>query len=249
MHNVLLGHGADAVCSAVSDLLAWKVLDGDTDERQIEGLAAEFRLWCRAHGIKHPRGMFSYATLGLDVRRRSYPAMHSKVKAAHVRIMIRFVAEKACELCTAAACTPEARQTATMIWALAAFFEVLDESGRWLTHSQQQKALRCGHLYQVCYQQLAAANLQRHRLNYKIRPKQHYFACQLLGQIASFSLNPRYVHCFPDEDFMGCMSRLAKRTSGRNTSTRTMQRWLLHVSQRWEQLRPQTSHCRSAVAR
>ncbi len=84
MHNVLLGHGADAVTSSCRDILSWNRLARGGPEG-IDDLAIEFRNWCRAHGTKYPTGMFTYTTLGLDST--GYPEMHSRVKAAHVRIM------------------------------------------------------------------------------------------------------------------------------------------------------------------
>ena len=69
MHNVLLGHGGDAVCSVLRDLLDWGLLrcadDADVNS-MITELSVEFRVWCRAHRIKYPSGMFTSATLGLD---------------------------------------------------------------------------------------------------------------------------------------------------------------------------------------
>ena len=159
--------------------------------------------------------------------------MHSRVKAAHVRIMIRFVAEKTIDICDV---SDEGRIAGTLLWSLASFFDTLDCSSTWMTEDQTRRALRLGALYQLSYQELASRNLQRGRLNYKLRPKQHYFACQLLGQIEQCSLNPRCTHTFCDEDYMGRVATLASKTSGRNASLRTLQRWLMYIAQRWEQL-------------
>ena len=84
MHNLNLGHGADAVTSACRDLLSWNVLARGGQEG-IDDLAVEFRNWCRANGTKYPTGMFTYVCLGLGST--GFPEMHSRVKAAHVRIM------------------------------------------------------------------------------------------------------------------------------------------------------------------
>ncbi len=143
------------------------------------------------------------------------------------------MAEKVCELHPP---TAEGELCATMMWSLATFFHVLDQSGRWMTPEQQKLALRCGNLYLLSYQALATVNQNARRYNYKVRPKQHYFSCGLLTQIEASFLNPRFTHCFLDEDFMGRISRLAKHSPGRSTTYRTIQRWVLFMSQRWEQL-------------
>ncbi len=54
----------------------------------IDDLVVEFRNWCKACKVRFPSGMFTYECLGLDSA--SYPEMHSRVKAAHVRIMASF---------------------------------------------------------------------------------------------------------------------------------------------------------------
>ena len=232
MHNALLGHAGDAICSVLRDLLDERLLGGDTEAHAIETLSVEFRLWCGMNIIRYPTGMFTLQALGLH-ENSSYPGMQSRVKAAHVRIMIPFVALKARELCTN---TWESQLRSTMIRSLAAFFHCLDHAGKWLNFMEQKHALHCGNLYLASYHQLAVLNFDRRRLNYKVRPKCHYFCHQILGQIEGSALNPRHVHCFADEDFMGRVAKLAKRTPGLNTSMRTTQRWLLYLAQRWHQV-------------
>lgn len=140
MHNVLLGRGADAVTPACRDLLTWGVLAHEGSEG-IDDCAIELRSWCSAHGVKYPSGMYTFSCLGLDSR--GYLEMHSRVKAAHVRIMVRFVAYKVCDMHPL---TFEGELCATTIWALSTFLHCLDTSGRWLTPDQQRSALRCGNL-------------------------------------------------------------------------------------------------------
>jgi hypothetical protein len=231
MHNTLLGHAGDAICSIVASWFDDGLLGGASDEIRMETLGVEFRLWCMANTLKCPSGLFGLSIFGLE-KRGLYPTMHTRVKAAHVRILLSFIASKAVEVCSGSS---ESKIRTTMIWALADFFHCLDHGSRWLTYEEQQRALQSGRLYLQTYQHLASDYLRRRIPNYKIRPKAHYFDHQILTQIEASGLNPRHVHCFGDEDFMGCVTKIAKRTSSQTTSLRTLQRWLLFVGQRWDQ--------------
>jgi hypothetical protein len=230
---MFLGHGGDAVCSALRDVLDWGVLYGAGPDEAIQHLGLEFRVWCRCNKITFPRGTFSAGSFNLNDAAKVYPHMHSRVKAAHVRVMIPFIAEKVLELHPP---TFEGKLVGTMIWALADFCQCLDRAGKWLSDDETKRALSSGTLYLTSYQALAAANLIRRRCNYKVRPKLHYFAHQILRQIETSRLNPRHLHCFGDEDFIGRIARLAKLTSGQTTSLRTLQRYLLYIALRWEHL-------------
>ena len=70
---------------------------------------------------------------------------------------------------------------------------------------------------------------------WRIRPKLHYF-CHLLDRMSASSLNPRTVHTFMDETFVGIIARVAKHCSSQSTSLRALQRWTLLVSVRWHAL-------------
>jgi len=230
MHNALLGHAGDVICSTVKDLLDHQLLPGRSQEEQLQLLGLDFKIWCRAHGLKCPLGLFSASIFGLNSE-SGFPTLHTKVKAAHCRILLSFISDVAVTLCTG---DLHSQLRTSCIWGLADFFYICDHSGRWFTDSEAAEVVAAGSLYLDCYQRLAFKFSQDGCFTYKVRPKHHYFACRILLNILASHVNPRYVHCFADEDFVGRIARLAKATCSKTVSLRVLQRWLLYLAQRWE---------------
>ena len=193
LHNALLGHAGDAVVSTIKDLLIHQLLPGNTWEQAVATLGIEFRIWCKAHRIKHAGGIFTLGALGL-AKLSEYPKIHSRVKAAHVRILVSFIAEKANDVDRA---DEHGRLRTCLIWALADFFYTLDHAKRWLDDDQARCAFSSAYLYLHCYQKLASDSLADRIFNYKVRPNHHYF-CHLVERMFSSSLNPRHVNTFGD---------------------------------------------------
>ena len=98
MHNTLLGHGGDLIASTVKDMLRTGALPGSSEDEQLELLCVDFKVWCKAHKVACPVGIFSKSIFGIS--ESYFPSMHSKVKSAHVRILLSFIADKSVEICT-----------------------------------------------------------------------------------------------------------------------------------------------------
>eukprot|EP00969_Alexandrium_andersonii_P297494 13148242-Alexandrium_andersonii.AAC.1 len=75
--------------------------------------------------------------------------------------------------------------------------------------------------------------------NYKLVPKHHYWD-HILEDLASGE-NPRWLHCFQDEDFMGKVTKVCGHCHRASCVGRSLQRYRLHMFRRWDQrLRAQT---------
>ena len=228
LHNTLQGHGGDACCSCVKDLLVRRSLPGHDWEDSLRLLALDFRRWCKQHQVTHVSGLFTLGTLGLTTL-SAYPVLHSRVKAAHCRLLISFIAQKAVELDSG---DEHSRYRTACLWSLARFFSILESSGRWLTQGQRDAVLRAAVVYLHSYQWLAASALERRECLWMVRPKLHYF-CHLVARMSSSFLNPRKCQTLIDETFVGVIARIARQTSSQTTSLRALQRWTLYIAVQW----------------
>ena len=127
----------------------------------------------------------------------------------------------------------ESKLRASMLWGLSEFFHVLDRGGRWLTSGEIRRAQYAGYLHLISYQRLAVIAFSKGECLWKVRPKMHYNTHHI-DDIAKHGTNPRFRHCFLDEDFMGKLARLGKHCSKKTVSRRLLQRYLLFISQRWD---------------
>ncbi len=80
------------------------------------------------------------------------------------------------------------------------------------------------------YNALAAEAAACDRALWRLRPKLH--ACTHIG-FDHMGTNPRWVHCYADEDMVGRMKKLHKQIHGATASSRALQRYMIEVGQRW----------------
>ena len=108
----------------------------------------------------------------------------------------------------------------------------MDTAGLWLTADQRQRAYDSGTLFMRCHLWLAHTCFEKRVLNWKLRPKWHFIA-HTVWAFSYSALNPRFQHCFADEDMMGKIARLARKTSKQTVVLRTIQRYMLNM---WDRL-------------
>ena len=80
------------------------------------------------------------------------------------------------------------------------------------------------------YNALAAEAVKCGRALWRLRPKLH--ACTHIG-FDHGGTNPRWVHCYADEDMVGRMKRLYKKCHGATAPWRALQRYMIMVGLRW----------------
>ena len=119
---------------------------------------------------------------------------------------------------------------AAMITSFVEADKVCRRSGRHFTVDQHEAF--CKHLeaYLTCYNALAveAYNAQPRKYLYKVSPKFH------AGTHAYDSMvNPRFVHCYADEDMVGRLKRIYTACHGATATQRALERYTLVVCMRW----------------
>eukprot|EP00959_Pyramimonas_sp_CCMP1952_P171555 3584983-Pyramimonas_sp.AAC.1 len=84
-------------------------------------------------------------------------------------------------------------------------------------------------------QWLADEAVREKKHQWKIRPKCHYLSHHV--DDLSNRVNPRFHHCFADEDLMGIMAAIGKGCNRNTISLRVLQRYLIIVNSMWKDRR------------
>jgi len=210
-----------------------------------------------------PSKVFTKASIG-KTKAKSYPSMDSNTKAAYVKPIITWLTHKTRELFETlnfsdgshlvdvmalreANHHSEAREllqskrnklgmTSTCAWALAPFHWVMDTNTQFLSESAAQDAQSAGNIFLSTWSKLARDALDEGVPNFRIRPKHHYFQHLVLGLGSCENL--RYLFCFADEDFMGRVTRLARKSHRAVCIERTLQKYVLLLFRRWRRVQP-----------
>jgi hypothetical protein len=189
-----------------------------------------FRLWLSRNHTQCSCRRFTLASIH---RERLATVCQFTCKAAQAPVLIFWLYEISTHF--AAACSPECKDEAELVvaclWGLSTYFRVLSESGRFFTDEQAALLDRGGHAYLFAYSALA-----ERQTNYALWhhiPKHHCFQHLLLDSVSE-RVNPRYYHCFADEDFIGHMLKVAKRAHSSTVVEHTVAFWIVGCKQRLE---------------
>ena len=234
MHNFHLGCGRDVAGSTIWELYTegvWGALDAT---KALKQCWLECKAYCSQNDIGWPPRVFTVNMLGKS-EAKNFACLESVVKAAHVKIIVRFLADFTYHR-TTSACGEHAKVRATMLWALSDFLHTLDTSPQFMSLEQVERAARSAQTWQSCYQWLSAEALANAAPLWKMRPKAHYIAHQLVDMQATRE-NPRHQMCFVDEDFLGKVKRLASKCGKATVTRRALQRYILYMAVRWHEAR------------
>ena len=106
---------------------------------------------------------------------------------------------------------PQLRMPGVCAWAITAFARVMEVGDIWLTPEQASEAAELGHLFVRSLVWLARAALVQGRPRYKVRPRLHSYACEVISKLRSGSLmNPKFCACWADEAFIGQVCNIGK---------------------------------------
>ncbi|CAK9058813.1 unnamed protein product [Durusdinium trenchii] len=176
--------------------------------------------------------VFTESNCGLT---EGFPELGSAWKAANVKLVLWFIAEKAVEFAKATGARV-LEAGACCAWSLVSAIHVMEQSDLIMTTSEASNfyELITAHLlhWQGIREECASLNLQRWRL----RPKHHALEETALA-VFRRRLNPRFTQCFHDEAYLGATKRIATKCNSNTVLLRVFQRLLLLLGQRWQQTR------------
>ena len=98
---------------------------------------------------------------------------------------------------------------ASCCYCLASLYHKLDLLGRWLNDDEIADLRETGHRCLLLFQALSDRALIASLPEWNLTPKAHYLM-HLLDELPRVRQNPRYYHCFSDEDYVGYVSRVGR---------------------------------------
>jgi hypothetical protein len=125
-----------------------------------------------------------------------------------------------------------ANLTVTLIWLLNESFHVSEASGRFFTQPEADHYCELVESTLRVYKELAGRALAKEELVYPMRPKLH--AWHELALTAKVDLaNPRFFHCFADEDHLRVVLRAARASPRATMAAAVVRRHLLKLALVW----------------
>ena len=129
----------------------------------------------------------------------------------------------------------ERRYLATATWAHAHLWHLMDTHGRYLSDEVAKEIHHVGYTFLLSYAAVAIVAAQKGEAGCMITPKFHYCA-HMLDYVLRYKLNPRFVHCFGAEDFVGRQANVAKACHRSTCAKRCAERFLVMLGHRWAKL-------------
>jgi hypothetical protein len=155
-----------------------------------------------------------------------------KTKAWNSRLVSGFLAHEICVEKNLSANGGRWPTIAALAWALAEFYQVMEAEGRFMSAEGSARFVRAGEAMLQLYHGLAKDASAKGQLMYGLRPKMHLLS-HLCIQVAHDKLNPRFFHCFKDEDMIGRTVKVASKCHRVTISQRMLQRYMLRLLLRW----------------
>ncbi len=115
----------------------------------------------------------------------------------------------------------EALVVASMLHGLASYFYVCKQAGRFFAEQEADQVHSSGHQYLFMYSELRRRSIHENTNLWHLIPKHHQFQ-HLLLDCQLDRVNPRWFHCFGDEDQIGRVLRVSRAAHAGTVVTSTM---------------------------
>ena len=236
MHCMDLGVFQHAVASALSELTgaaghglqAASIFPGADLNARLAAATVHYRSWCRDRRLERRAPKFTQRWV-----KGPWPEVSQlQAKAAEMRTnLVPWLRD----VCAAAAAEhgDHGHVRAAMFNAFVRIDEACRGSSRFLTAEAAEELELNMETALRLYNALAAEAADCGRALWRLRPKLH--ACTHVG-FDHGGTNPRWVHCYADEDMVGRMKRLYKKCHGATAPSRGLQRYMIMVGLRWARL-------------
>ena len=191
---------------------------------RLQVVTLRFRSWCSVHSIEQSQPFITVGMLHLQ-----YGCPELSLKAYHSRVFVQFMAS----CCEAALSNGSPDKELILLLAvthnLAQWHLKLEAFPRYLTTEMAQELIKLGDAALRAYRGLARLHSRRGSPYWALKPRLHVF--QEINYGAARRLyNPRYSHCFRDEDQMGAVKHIVRRVHKNMLETRTLCRLQLRYA-------------------
>ena len=170
-------------------------------DSELEKLHIQFKNWCKNKKITCSTPTFSKNSIFPGGDEKAYPELSAK--AANTETVLMWLSE----ICTTEVASEHDAIRAMTVDALARFMHGMKACDRFLDEEEIEMLVHAGRMFNLGYQALSAEAHGLNVLRWKIVPKFHYF-CHMLIEIEQGKINPRFQHCFCDEDFVGRVANI-----------------------------------------
>ena len=230
LHTVWIGCAKDLVGSVLLDVVQYdpRLASAESWDAGLAALLSLFHSWCETRKLdKSLVEELSLVKLGVT-NAVAFDFPKGMSKAYPNKVLVYFLADL-----LQATTVPELKRQAVACWALANWSYVIDMAEVFLTDVQARQAVESAKLYLQCHMLLARLALVAGRPRYKIRPRMHSYACEIVAKVDSGSrLNPKHTACFADESFVGkvCSVGLARPVHTSTLHLRLLQRMIMQLN-------------------
>jgi hypothetical protein len=108
----------------------------------------------------------------------------------------------------------------------------MDNSDFWFSEEAAQAFYRAGVTFLTTYMSLSSRAAAADVAMWNITPKFHNVA-HVFYSVMTDRVNPKFYHCYADEDFVGRIGRIGARVHPRTMSRRTIERYLMGLHHRF----------------
>ena len=186
-----------------------------------------FKAWCRSNRICCSQPAFTVSRLNVN-RSFDFPEFASLAKSHNMRVVAAWVAD-VCSMAAKDNVNSRYQQLrAVCAWAHAEFYSAMEQAPRYLSAAQANRISEAGATFLRTYNTLRKLAELDARPAWAIRPKFHQLDHMCLD-VARDRYNPRFYHCYADEDFVGRIMRISRRCHKRCVGRRCLQLWQLRL--------------------
>ena len=223
LHGLNLGPAAHMV----GGTLALLANLGSTRDKVLGQLWNRFDEWCREKRIKHCVPIFTAGIISMATKKggASQKVPEWKCKAHNCRLVALWLSYYTVDMLH----LPGMMLANVALGNLTRFFSGMEKHGRFLTTADAEAMKNDGFGFLAGYAACHKWALEQELPHFPMRPKFHAF-CHMVYDLENLE-NPRFFHCFGDEDYMGVVSAIAKGCHRRTFPKRGMQRLLSAVVQ------------------
>ena len=189
------------------------------------------KFWRQRSASSYKVKCFTLNTIGLGSSLSDYPTLASTIKGMKCKLIFFWLTTR----CICAGNNPAAKEyvkeRAQAAYHIVSYIDILDQAELILSETEAKCAVFHGWSFLRWYQYFAHSFYANGVCGYKLRPKLHAFAHQLL-ELLDTRENPAKMALWAAEDLVGQIKKLGNKTSSRSTHFRVALRRSLFVSLR-----------------
>ena len=207
-----------------------------TLDAQLHDLQCRFRFWLSDRQITCSCRRFTRKALHRQTNADS-PVFNSK--AAQSPVIAAWLADLTCDF--AARCPPDLKERADLmaacVWGKAEYYHLLRVGKRFFSDAEAESLRVAGETFLYCWSELRRISISRGCCLWVMAPKFHQWHHLLIDCTTNEKGNPRFYHCFSDEDMVGKMILAAHAVHPSTAVRSTLEKYAMGLIERLVNIR------------